>query len=61
MSLIARLLYCAAVILVLFGVLVLIKAIHGVSATWVGLFIGAGVCAIIGYFLDGAPRSGPRI
>lgn len=58
MSLIARVLYAAAVILVILMVLALVKVI-ALGAGWVALLVAAIVCAVLAYFIDGH-RTGAR-
>lgn len=52
MTLLARLFYAAAIILFVIGLLVLLNVLHRVSATWVGLWVGAAIAALLGLVFD---------
>lgn len=52
MSLIARLFYAAAVVLVVLGILVLTHVWKTADATWIGLMIAGGICAVVGMVFD---------
>lgn len=62
MNLISRLLYAAAVVLIILGVLVLTNVWKTADATWIGLMIAGAICAIVGYILEGPwSRRGSRL
>lgn len=52
MSLIARLFYAAAVVLVILGILVLTHVWRTSDTTWIGFMIAGGICAVVGAILD---------
>lgn len=62
MNVISRLLYAAAVVLIILGVLVLVDVWKTANATWIGLMIAGVICAVVGYIMDGPwSRRGTRL